>query len=403
MKILIVSQYFWPENFRINYIATELSKRGHKIDVLTGKPNYPHGDFFSGYSFFSKSKETWNSLTIFRVPLIKRGRGSTFNLILNYLSFLFFATLQSPFIFRNKKYDLVFAYGLSPILSSIPAICIGKIKCIPVVIWVQDLWPESLEATNHIKNKLIINLVALIVKFIYRNSRLLLIQSKKFYKNISKYAGNTEIIYFPNSIDPIFEKIMIDPPKSIKVRTKSFFSIVFAGNLGLAQSVEVITKAAFILRDHQDVKFLIYGDGSMLDWMLKEVTRLKLNNIKMMGRLPEHQMPSVMQNASALLVTLAPKKIFSLTIPNKIQAYLASGRPIIGCLNGIGAKIIKESNSGITAKAGDAKALSNAILHLKKLPSNKRNLMGKNGKLYYKKNFSNEMLIQNLIDIFKGI
>ena len=149
MKILIVSQYFHPENLPINFIAKLLKEHGQEINVLTGKPNYPKGKYFAGHSFFSKILGEEFSIKVFRIPITPRGsRFRTFGLAFNYLSFAFIASIIAPFILKKEKYDVIFVYANSPITKTIPAITLGKIKKIPVVLWVQDLWPQSLEASG---------------------------------------------------------------------------------------------------------------------------------------------------------------------------------------------------------------------------------------------------------------
>ena len=157
MHILIFSQYFWPESFRINDVAKTLCEQGHQVEVITGKPNYPNGKISDGYKLLGYQLDIHDDVVIHRIPLIPRG-SSRMWLALNYVSFVISGLLFSPWVLRSKKFDVIFVYGVSPILQAIPAIFLGWVKGIPVVLWVQDLWPESLSATGYIKNKTVIKL-----------------------------------------------------------------------------------------------------------------------------------------------------------------------------------------------------------------------------------------------------
>jgi len=402
MRILIVSQHFWPENFRINSIALSLSNLGHKVDVLTGKPNYPKGEYYEGYSLFSKSYEIKKNIHIFRVPLIKRSSGNKFFLILNYLSFIIFGFFIGPWLLRRKKYDLVFVYATSPILQAFVAIFIAKLKRTPSILWVQDLWPESLIATKYIKNVFILWFVRQAVFFIYQYSDLILISSKSFADPIKKYCKNKKIIYHPNSIDIFPSRISRD----VNILFKSLndkFIILFAGNIGKAQSIDYVVDTAKILKKYQKIHFLIVGDGSARKDAIRKAKYLGLDNISFPGQLAPEFMPGLMGKASTLLITLNDHKIFSLTVPSKLQAYLSAGKPILGSLNGEAAKIIIESKSGFAVPANSSPKLAEIILKMYHLSDYKRKKMGMNGKKYFNENFNHLVLTKKLISIFKNI
>jgi glycosyltransferase involved in cell wall biosynthesis len=399
MNILIVSQYYWPENFIINDVAKTLYEKGQLVEVLTGKPNYPHGVIYDGYKSLGCETETHDEVPIHRVPMLARGHGGL-RLVLNYLSFVISGVLFSPWILRGKKFDVIFVYGNSPILQAIPAIFLGWIKRTPVVLWVQDLWPESLHATGYIKNKLALKLVAYIVRFIYRHVDLLLVQSEAFIDLVEPLASNTPVKYYPNSVDESFsERAVVSNPKVTGLTNG--FSVMFAGNIGSAQAVEVIIEAATLLKKYSDIHFVVLGDGSRRDWMLEEVNNRGLSNFHLPGRFPIETMPSFMQQASALLVTLADHKIFSGTVPNKVQAYMAAGRPILACLNGEGARLVVASKSGLAVPAENAKALAEAVIELHGMSMEDREELGQNGFSYYKEHFDHDKLVTELISHFE--
>ncbi|MFA6901877.1 MAG: glycosyltransferase family 4 protein [Gallionellaceae bacterium] len=395
MNILIFSQYFWPESFRINEVVKTLRDKGEDVEVLTGKPNYPRGEIFSGYRAWGCQRESHQGIYVNRIPLISRG-GSSWRLALNYLSFIISGLIFAPWILRSKKFDVIFVYAPSPILQAIPAIFLGWLRGCPVVLSVQDLWPESLSATGHVQNQAVLKLVERVVGFIYKHVDLLLVQSRAFEVPVSALAGYTPVVYYPNSVEASFSMPSTSALPDI-AGLESGFSVLFAGNIGTAQAVNVIVEAATLLREYPDIHFVILGDGSSLAWMLNEVQQRGLNNLHLPGRFPVETMPGLMQKASALLVTLADRPIFAATIPNKVQAYLAAGRPIIACLNGEGARLVVEAGAGLATPAENARALADTILTLYRLSPSEREIMGINGRKYYQQHFDHERLIDQLI------
>lgn len=400
MNILIVSQYFWPEEFRINEIAQTLVEKSIEVEVLTGKPNYPQGETFSGYSSWGCQRQTHQGISINRVPILPRRKGAL-RLALNYFSFVASGLVLAPWLLRKKKFDVIFVYAPSPILQAIPALFLGWIKGCPVVLWVLDLWPESLSATGHVRNKTVLNLVKWVVRFIYRHSDFILVQSRAFEEPVSALASGTAVMYYPNSVDGSFAKqANSEPPMVAGLETG--FSVMFAGNIGTAQGVEIIVEAAELLKQYTDINFVVLGDGSSRERMLKENQQRGLNNLHLPGRFPVETMPGFMQKASVLLVTLTDQPIFSLTVPNKVQAYMAAGRPIIACLNGEGARLVEKARAGLATPAEDAKGLAETVLHLYRLPPAERELMGSNGRKYYKDHFDHNHLVEQLILILQN-
>jgi glycosyltransferase involved in cell wall biosynthesis len=402
MNILVVSQYFWPESFRINAVVGSLVERGVKVDVLTGKPNYPEGVIFAGYKPWGFQTQELLGATVYRVPMLARGKRSALWLCLNYLSFVMSGLLCAPWLLRGKKYDAIFVYGVSPILQAIPALFIGWLRGVPVTVWVQDLWPESLEATGYVRNRCVLKLVRQLVQFIYRRSDLLLVQSKGFEVPVAALASGTPIAYFPNSVDPIFCKptdVLL--PEIAPLDTG--FCVMFAGNVGVGQAVEVIVEAAALLQNHPEIRFVVFGQGSRWDWMCDQVRQRGLNNLHLPGRFPVDTMPGLMQKASALLVSLADEPIFAATVPNKVQAYMAAGRPILACLNGEGARLVLEAGAGLAVPAEDAHGLAQAVLRLYEMPAGERAVMGENGRRYFKEHFDHERLIGELIGHFRQV
>lgn len=396
MRILIVSQYFWPESFRINELVQSLVARGVAVDVLTGKPNYPEGKIYPGYQATGCKREFWHGANIFRVPLFPRGVRSGVRLFLNYLSFIFSGAILGAWQLRNTKSDVIFVYAPSPLLQALPALFIGWIKRTPVVVYVQDLWPESLAATGYVRNPLAIRMVELLVKVIYRRSDLILVSSRPFKGSIERFAPSADIVYYPNSVDVSF----CDPDSGLKPDVPALdkgFCVVFAGNVGAAQAVHVISEAAERLRDHGEIRLVVLGAGSELEWMRARIAERRLTNLFLAGKFPVEAMPNLLSRADVLLVTLADQQIFAATVPNKIQAYMAVGRPIIASMNGEGARLVQEADAGISVPAEDSAALADAILKLYSAPAVDRDRFGENGRCYYRRHFNHEQLVDELI------
>jgi glycosyltransferase involved in cell wall biosynthesis len=398
MKILVVSQYFWPEGFRINDLVRSLIERDIEVDVLTGKPNYPEGKIYEGYKASGCMTESWCGANVFRVPLYPRGENNAIKLALNYISFIISGIFFGPWLLRKQKYDVVFVYGLSPILLAIPAVLIAWLKRKKLIVWVQDLWPQSLAATGYIKSNFLLRCVEVVVRWIYRRTDLLLVQSRAFEGAVSALAPGKTIVYYPNSVDSSFANMIDINNKQPAIEAlETGFPVVFAGNIGAAQAVECIVEAASILQEVTDIRFVVFGNGSKWLWVKDQIVKRGLANIYLAGRFPIEAMPGYLQKAKVLLVSLSDQPIFALTVPNKIQAYMASGRPIVASLNGEGARLVVESGAGIASPAEDPEALAKAILSLYQMSAEQRRQIGENGKAYYRKHFDHEILVDQLI------
>ena len=404
MKILIISQFFWPENFRINDLAEELSQRGHKITVLTGLPNYPSGKWFKGYSLKSIGSEERNRIKIIRVPVIPRFSSKKWQLAINYLSFAASAS-SLGFFYCREKYDVIFTYAPSPLTAAIPAVLLKLFKGIPMVIWVQDLWPEVFEALKVIKSKLFFSSVESMMKWIYKHSNMILVQSKSFIDPVIKRGAQKErVLYFPNWAEELYKPIKLDSSseevKELKAIAKDNFVAMFAGNLGAAQSLETIVEAAENLRS-EPLTWIILGDGRRRNWLEREIRKRNLQGIiHLLGHKPVENMPCYFSSADVLLVTLQSHPVMSSWIPGKVQSYLASAKPIIGALDGAGASVIDESGAGFSVKAGDSSALSKKVLQLSKMSEHARSEMGKSALNYYNEEFNRKKLVSNLEKYF---
>lgn len=397
MKILIVSQYFWPENFRINDLAQGLQERMHQVEVLTGLPNYPSGRLFPGYGFFSHRRDNFSGIPVFRAPLVPRGNGGGLRLSLNFISFAISASFWGLYHCR-QKYGLILVYEPSPITVLIPALIFKLTKRIPVLFWMQDLWPESLSATGAVKSKWILKTVELMVRLLYKGCDLILAQSRAFIPAIKRLGGRSDrITYYPNSAEKLYRPLIVADDETEANLLPNGFRITFAGNIGAAQDFPTILSAAERLKHVKDVHFIILGDGRMFPWVKEQVRRCGLEKtVHLLGRYPADAMPRFFALSDALLVTLRKDPIFALTIPSKIQSYLACAKPVIAALDGEGARIVEQASAGIACPAESPAALSDAILQLYRMPKDELKAMGLSGRAYFEKHFEREILLNRL-------
>jgi glycosyltransferase involved in cell wall biosynthesis len=402
VRILVSSQHFWPEVFRINDLVKALTQRGADVDVLTGKPNYPEGRYYPGYRGLGCQQERYGGGNIFRVPLTARGSGGAVRLVFNYLSFIVSGLLFAPWLLRGRRYDVIFVYASSPLLQAIPALFLGWIKRCPVVVWVQDLWPESLAATGYVKNRYILAGVRRIVHFIYSHSELLLVQSRAYLPAVSKSAPGKPVIYYPNSVESVFCDPVVAEAPSVPGLDANF-PIVFAGNIGTVQAIDLIVEAADLLKAYPDIHFVLLGEGVRGEWLRHEVEVRGMRNVSVPGRYPVEAMPGIYRKAAALLVALTGEPVFAATVPSKLQTYLAAGRPILASLDGEGARIVTEADAGLAAPAGDARALADNALALYKMKPGDRDRLGSNGCRYFQQHFDRSLLVDRLLDHFRSV
>ena len=400
LRILIVTQYFWPENFQINHLSKALRDRGHAVTVLTGKPNYPAGRFMAGYSMFGRRRDDFDGIPVIRVPLIARGGGGGLRLALNYLSFVVSGVLLGPRWVKGP-FDCIFVYEPSPITVGLPAMAMRRATGAPIIFWLQDLWPESVTAATGRRWKIFNAPLNWLVRFIYSACEIILIQSQAFREPVTRAGVDPRrIVFWPQSVDPLFQPAppAADAPEAL---TAPGFRVVFAGNIGQAQDFETIVEAADRLRDYPDVRWIIIGDGRRYAWLKQEVERRGLDHcVRLLGRHPEDAMPGLFACADALLVTLRREPIFALTIPTKIQAYMACGKPIIAGLDGEGARVVEEAGAGVTVAASDPEKLAEAVLTVRGLSADERSAMGRNGLRYSREKFDREMLLDRLEELF---
>ena len=399
MKILIVTQYFHPERFRINELSQELKKRGHDVKVFTGKPNYPQGKYYKGYSFFRPKHDLWNDVEIYRIPVIPRGHSSV-GMILNYLSFWFFGCMK---IHKMSEFDpdIIYVFETSPITCCMPAIHLKKKTGIPIIMNVQDLWPENVIAITGIQNKLIVYILEKLVQYIYLNCDLLLTASRRFVPNIQRrlpggIAEQSKVKYWPQ-----FSVVESD---CYKVHcNKGYFDIIFTGNIGEGQGLDLVVDVADQMRESQ-VRWILVGDGRYRVKLEERVKELHLEKqILFWGNKPEKEIPSLLHSADVALLILKNSPIFEMTLPAKLQTYLACGMPILGCVEGEAKALILEAKAGVVTKEISVTELKNKAEYLSKLDKKQLQEYSINGYQYGKEIFSVDGLMEQLEKEMRGL
>ena len=404
MRVLIVTSYFWPENFRINDLAIGLRERGHEITVLTNMPNYPEGNYFPGYGAFTKWAEDYQGIKIVRIPQIPRGNGRSLRLGLNYISSAAMLSLLGP-LFCRAEYDLIFVPQLSPVTIGFPAIVLQKIKRLPVVFWILDIWPESLSATGAVGNPRILDAVGHMVRSIYRRCDRILVSSKGFIKSVEATGGYSRAIeYFPNWVEPEYTV----PASRNCVESLPYmaegFRIMFAGNIGAAQDFETILLAAEQLKAIKDIHWIILGDGREAGWVREQVERRSLTGqFHLLGRYPAAMMPLFFAQADVMLMTLKKAPIFALTAPGKLQSYMACGKPIISGMDGEGAHLVEQSGAGFACPAESPSAIAKCVLDLYNMPKEEREKIGERGRRYCAEHFDRDRQFARLEKIMQEV
>jgi glycosyltransferase involved in cell wall biosynthesis len=395
MHILIVSQYFWPEQFRINDIAIGLKEKGNEVSVLTSIPNYPTGKFFPGYSFIKSSDEQWNGISIFRAKQIPRGKNSSLLLSLNYFSFAFLATWKV--LWMPKKYDRILVYQVSPVFSIIPAL-VAKWKFqIPLYVQIMDLWPETFASTQQGKKSFFRKWVRSISNYLYRNADHLLLPFKSSQPILEQRGiPANKMSYLPNSVDSFYLPVSHDHQYDSLFTGETHF--LLTGNLGEAQGIELIIEAAHELKDiYPNLRWILVGDGRNREELEQSVREKRLENIvSFPGRYPATVIPFLIARADASLLTLKKEPIFAITVPNRLQSYMACGKPILASIDGEAANIILDADSGLVAPAGDLRSFVQLVKNFMNTSTEQRKQWGSNGRSYFLAHFEREQVLNQL-------
>lgn len=393
--ILVLSQYFYPEPFRINDMCIEWVKRGYKVTVLTGIPNYPQGKFYDGYGYTKKRKETWNGIEIIRIPLIPRGNNSI-GMICNYLSFVVSGFFWK--IFTSVKADYVFMFEVSPMTQALVGVWYAKKRKIPCYLYVQDLWPENVEIVTGIHSKLVLGPIGKMVDYIYRRCNKIFATSESFVKEIIKRGVPEEKVeYWPQYAEEFYKPY----PKCQKTDGK--FVITFTGNIGYAQGLDILPEVATILKEDEcKVVFKIVGDGRYKEELIHEIERRDVADMfELIGRKPAEEIPQILAESDAAFLSFMDNPLFAKTIPAKLQSYMACGMPIIASATGESKRIIEEAKCGVCCPIGDVQALAEQIKKFTELGNVNKNNLGSTGRKYCEEHFNKEILMDYIEQYFE--
>ena len=396
MRVLLVTQFFHPENFKSNDVAFELARRGYDVTVLTGIPNYPKGRFYKGYGLFRRRWEVAEGVRVIRAAVVPRGKGGALMLALNYLSWAFCASVLAFWISLFRRYDAVIVHQTSPVTQGFPALVVKCRWGTPIYFWVLDLWPESLQAAGGVRNRFILAVFGRIAALMYHCSEKILISSKGFAGSIcAKGPFESRLVYFPNWAEDMRDGSSVAAVPELP----EGFRVMFAGNVGEAQDMPAVMKAAECLRG-QGVVFVIVGEGRRLEWVREYVRQHALESVVCLaGAHPSAEMPAYFSRTDVLFLSLRDEYIFSLTAPAKLQAYMAAGKPVIAMADGEAADLVAEAECGLSCPAGDYKAFAECVLRMKAMPESARCLLGENGRRFFMKKFRKDCCIDHLCAI----
>ena len=394
MKIFFFTQYFWPENFRINEIVNYFKKPENSLTILTGHPTYPHKKNFINFNY-KKIKISNSEFKLFRVPIIQRS-DSNISIMLNYISFIISSFFYGIFAMFKRKADIIFLFCPSPIFSALPAIFINKFFKKKTVIWILDLWPDTIIDLKILKNKYLIKIIKIVEKFIYNNTDLILAQSKSIKLEIEKIT-KTKCIYFPSWPEEEVSNSNVDINIDLKIKNKTKTTIMFAGNIGEAQSFETLIEAAKILKELNSVEWIILGDGR---WKKKLINLIKENDlsdhIKIINAVPSSKVKFYLDQADALYLSLKKNDTFKKTIPGKLSTYMFSEKPIIASISGETSKIINQADCGFASEAENYNALAENVIKFTRLSEEDKKKLGINAKNYVSKYFEKKNILNNL-------
>lgn len=397
--ILVISQYFYPEEFRINDICKEWIKRGYEVTVVTGMPNYPEGKFYNGYGWFRRTRDEYEGIHIIRLPIIPRGKNSIM-LALNYASFVVAGFFWK--LFTRVRADKVFIFEVSPMTQALVGVWYAKKRKIPCFIYVQDLWPENVQIVTGINNKHVIHAIDKMVDYIYEKCDKIFATSPSFVKQIEKRESAwkeeaSKVVYWPQYAEdfykPMEKKVAKNMATAYGIQEDDSFKIIFTGNVGTAQGLQILTEAATILK-HEKVRFVIVGEGRYLSELCAEISRANISEMFIMiPRQPAQKIPMLLASCDAAFVSFSKNDLWDKTIPAKLQSYMACGMPIIASAQGETKRIINEAECGVCCRIGDAKALSDAILDIMTLDIKR---MGECAKIYYDQHFDKLLLMESM-------
>lgn len=405
-KLLVATQYFYPENFRINDMCLEWMKRGYDVTVLTGIPNYPLGDIYGGYKREYREEE-WKGIHIIRLPMHERGH-NLFTLFLNCWSYVYYGKKWVDKIVKENNgrfpYDVFFTYEVSPMTQALVGTYATKKYGVKSILYVQDLWPENVIEIMGIKSPLIVKPIDNMVKNIYRYTNLILATSESFVKSIQNRISDKstvdKVVFWPQYAEEFYVPLN-------KNKQSDKFRICFTGNIGKTQGLDILAETAKLIKNDYlvqnkkiDIEFVIVGDGRNKKEFINAINTSNVSGMfVLLGEKKPEEIPYILSTCDIAFVSFVKNDIFKMTIPAKMQSYMACGMPILGSAIGETKKIIEESNCGICAEIGNADELKRAIYRLKS-DNNKLEQYKENSLKYYRDRFDKSYLMSLMDNYF---
>lgn len=398
--ILVISQVFYPEQFRINDMCCEWVKRGYKVTVLTGIPNYPQGKFYEGYGLSKKRKEHWNGIEIIRIPVIPRGNNAI-GMILNYLSFPVSGFFWK--LFTKIKADYVFMFETSPMTQCVIGVWYAKKRKVPLYLYAQDLWPENVEVVTGIHSPIVIEPIQWMVNDIYKNCTEIFVTSPSFVRAVcerKKRVPEEKVHYWPQYAEEFYVPLKKSAVKEIP--DTDAFKIMFTGNVGYAQGLDILPRTAKILKKAgKKVLFCIVGEGRYLEEFKAEIKKLGTEEMFcLIPRQPATEIPRLLAASDAAFLSFMETKLFEMTIPAKLQSYMACGMPVIAAASGESKRVIREAECGFCSPSGDAMALAASIKKMMGCSPQELQKMSENARHYFEEHFDKKKLLDEMEQYF---
>lgn len=404
--ILLVSQYFFPENFRVNDMACEWVKRGYKVTVVTGIPNYPMGKFYEGYDYKHRTRETWNGANIIRLPLIPRGNSSkkilnAVGMTANYFSFLHSGRKWVKSKEASEIHaDLVFTFEVSPMTQALIGVWYAERYHVPSFLYVQDLWPENVETVTGVHNSLIIEPIQKMVDKIYGETDHIFTTSPSFVSAIvgrKVPVSEDKVHYWPQYAEEFYKPL--SKQSVAEIPNDSSFKIAFTGNIGTAQGLDILPRTAELLKN-ENVQFVIVGDGRYKQEFERQIEERKVQEkFLMIPRVPAEEIPKILGACDAGFISFANTPLFEKTIPAKLQSYMACGKAVIASAKGETERVIGKAECGICTEIGNAESLAEGI---KKMMRSNCNEMGRKARAYCEEFFDKKKLMDEMDGYFCG-
>jgi glycosyltransferase involved in cell wall biosynthesis len=396
-RVLVYTNHYYPEHFKINEVVAWLNESGFIVHVVTCWPNYPLGKIYKGYGPFKKSYERKGNLTIRRLPNISRGNASKFRLVINYLSYFLSCLIYTFFlILFKKKYQKILVHHTSPFFIAISAMIYKKIRGSKAILWDLDLWPQTLEAVGIIKSDFWLKIIEKWVKNIYKNFETVLIGSNSFKKIALERVPHKNVFYFPNWAEKEIEENI--PRMEIKVDfDPKLLKIMYTGNLGVAQDLGTLCKV-IKQNTNKKIQWIFIGEGRFKAKMTQQlIHEIEQGKVVFIPQQKLENLPSWIDHADFLYLSLNDSKLFTQTVPAKLQGYMAMGKPVLAMLSGEGASIIANAGCGFFSSPGDVSALNKLVNKALKTSIEDRKNLGKKGKIFYKNNFSSKIRKKQLL------